>query len=145
MIEIALQLNPDFSLSVATEEGLEKLKTYKPNQILRARLQGYRRPRSVQQNNWIHAIFKITAENSMDPEWDTPEKVKRNVKMRMQFFKNDVIVDRNKVYFELRSFAFDQMGQEEADMRYTQAKYICAKHLGISPERLEAEALEGEW
>ena len=64
----------------------------------------------------------------------------RNVKMKMKFFKDDVIVHGNKVYFELRSFAFDKMDHREANIRYEEAKNICAKFLGVTPETLQAEA-----
>ncbi len=143
MIEIPLQINPGHkSLSVLSQEDREALKAYHPMQILRAKLTGHKRPRSVQQNRWIHAIFRIVAENTEEEDWNTPEKVKRNVKMAMKFFKDDVVVHGNRVFFELRSFAFDRMEQNEADIKYNEAKMICAKKLGVDPETLEAQAQE---
>lgn len=143
MIDIAVQVSSNRkSLSVMSQEDVEALKAYKPNQILKAKLTGCKRPRSIQQNGWIHTIFGIVAENSKDPDWDTPAKVKRNVKMAMKFFKDDVIVQGNKVYFELDSFAFDKMDQNIADIKYNEAKVICAKKLKVDPETLEARAKE---
>jgi len=142
MIECALQLKDDNVLYPFAEEDRDKLKAYYPNQVLRAKLVGIKRVRSVQQNKWIHAIFRIVANNIEDPDWNTPEKVKRNVKMAMKFFKDDVIVHGNKVFFELRSFAFDEMDQGEADIKYNEAKMICAKKLKVDPEELEAKARE---
>ena len=55
-----------------------------------------------------------------------------------------MIVHNNKVYFELRSFAFDRMEQREADIIYNQAKRVCAKKLGVPEEELEANAKERE-
>jgi hypothetical protein len=110
------------------------------NEPIRAKMSGTRKKRSLQQNKWIHKIFEITSENTDDLEWNTPEKTKRKVKMAMQFFKDDVTVVDNRVYFEFRSFAFDKMEQMEANIRYEEAKNICAMKMGVDPEVLEAEA-----
>jgi hypothetical protein len=89
----------------------------------------------------FHVIFKKTAENSRDPDWQTPEMVKRNVKMAMRFFKDEVIVHGNRVYFELRSFAFHEMEQSEANRVFSHAVEICAAHLGVEPETLKTESM----
>lgn len=123
-----------------SQEDAETARAFHPNQIVRMEVYGTKRLRSIQQNKWIHAIFRKVADNTEDPDWDTPEKVKRNVKLAMRFFKDDVIVAKNKVYFELRSFAFDEMEQDEADRVYNTAKEICARKLGVPAETLEAEA-----
>lgn len=128
------------SLHPVSPEDLETLSFFKPNQILRCRVSGVKKPRSVLQNKWIHAIFRLVAQNTEDTDWDTPEKVKRNVKMSMKFFKDDVIVANNKVYFELRSFAFDKMEQNEANRIYEIAKNTCADFLGVDPKELESQA-----
>ena len=125
-----------------SHEDEEVLKSFKENQIIKADLYGVRKERSVLQNRWIHAIFRIVARNTEDEDWNTPEKVKRNVKLKMKFFKDDVIVSKNKVYFELRSFSFDTMEQDEANVKYEEAKLICAKFLKVSPEKLEANAMD---
>jgi len=144
MIEIPVQMkviNGVPAFFAFGDDSVERALSYRPNQICRAKITGHKRPRSVQQNRWIHAIFRIVASNSPDPDWDTPDKVKRNVKMAMKFFKDEVIVSGNKVYFELRSFAFDEMDQREADVKYDEAKLVCARHLGVDPAVLESEAI----
>ena len=139
MQEIYAQRKGD-SLHPVSREYLDILRSYPERKMLRIEIYGTRKQRSVEQNAWIHSIFRIVADNSDDPDWDTPEKVKRNVKMAMRFFKDDVVVHNNKVYFELRSFAFDKMEHQEANVRYEEAKLICAKKLGVDPATLEAEA-----
>jgi hypothetical protein len=124
-------------VSFEDEQGLE---SFKDNQILKNHTYGSKKPRSVLQNKWVHAMFRVVAQNTDNPDWNTPEKVKRQVKLKMKFFKDDVIVHGNKVYFELRSFAFDEMEHNEANVRYEDAKNICAKFLGVRPEVLEAQA-----
>ena len=128
------------ALVPTSKEHLDTIMAFPENEFLNVSIKGHRRPRSVQQNKWIHAIFRQVAYNTDDPEWNTPEKAKRNVKLSMKFFKDDVVVQGNKVFFELRSFAFDQMDQHEADRVYDQAKQICADFLGVSVETLETEA-----
>jgi len=139
MIEIFCQKRGN-ALHPASLEYSEALKAYKDNQILKCVVSGTRKPRSVLQNKWLHAMFRHVASNTEDMDWDTPEKVKRNIKMKMKFFKDEVTVAGNRVYFELRSFAFDQMEHNEANIRYEDAKNICAKFLGVEPQVLEANA-----
>jgi len=141
MKKITVQLKGKLLIPYS-EEDLQELKTFGDNQILKAQLTGTRRQRSLQQNKWLHVMLRLTSENTTDPDWDTPDKVKRNVKMAMKFFENDVIVEGNRVYFELRSFAFDEMEQNEADIKYNEAKLICAKKLKVDPKELEARAKE---
>jgi len=140
MIECDFQISPDWALFPFSQEDLAELKHYRINQIVRGKLTGTQRERSLQQNKWIHAVFRIVSQNTDGPDWDTPAKVKRNVKMAMKFFKDEVVVHNNKVFFELRSFAFDKMEQPEADLRYEEAKIICAKRIKVDPKDLEAEA-----
>ena len=143
MVKLPLQLQPGHKLlSVVSQEGMEALKAFGPNQILSASLKGHRRPRAVLQNRWVHAMFRFVADNANDEDWNTPEKVKRNVKMAMKFFKDEVVVTGNKVFFELRSFAFAKMDQAEADRKFNEAKSICAWKLGVPEEVLEAKAKE---
>lgn len=139
----AQECNPfDMVFCPVSKEDQEKAKSFKYNQMVRQATYGTRKQRSVHQNKWVHAMFRIVADNTEDPEWDTPDKVKRNVKMAMKFFKDDCIVCGNKVYFELRSFAFDKMEHQEANLKYEEAKTICAKFLGVDPADLEAQAVQ---
>ena len=61
-------------LAPFSPEDLQAIKSFHENQILRATLTGCKKPRSIQQNRWIHAIFRLVAENTDDPDWDTPER-----------------------------------------------------------------------
>ncbi len=140
MIEIAVQLSENRkTLHPATQEDEEKLRTYEPNQVLRAKLTGHQKPRSVQQLRWLYAMLTLVAQNSSDSEWDTVEKVKRKVKMMMKFFAERFVVN-GCVYFELRSFSFGELEQDEATQWFNKARDICAEKLGIDPELLESQA-----
>ncbi len=121
-------------------EGVGDIKGFPENQLLSVSITGTRRPRSLEQNKWIHAVFRFVAMNTENTEWNTPDKVKRNVKLAIKFFKDDVAVIGNKVYFELRSFAFGKMNQVEADKVFDEAVKVCADFLGVDKEVLKAEA-----
>jgi len=123
----------------ASKEYADILASYKENQMVRAKTYGTKKERSVRQNRWLHAIFRFVAANTDNPEWDTPEKVKLQVKKKMKFFEF-LIVDGTQVWFSVRSFAFDKMEQQEANIRYEDAKLVCAKFLGVEPQELQAEA-----
>lgn len=144
MIEIPLQIQPGYrTLSLVSREDLEKIKAYRVYQILRAKLSGHQRPRSVQQNAWAHNMFEIVAQNTEDPEWKSKERAKFCVKMTMKFFdeKNPYLYFRGMAIPNVRSFAFDQMdNQEEANRVFEEAKEICAEKIGVAPYTLEAEA-----
>jgi hypothetical protein len=139
--ELFAQITPDYSLKPVSEADKDALRNFRANQIVKVKVKGTTKSRSVLQNQWIHVIFKKTAENSRDPDWQTPEMVKRNVKMAMRFFKDEVIVHGNRVYFELRSFAFHEMEQSEANRVFSHAVEICAAHLGVEPETLKTESM----
>ena len=141
MKETFLQIDKNYNPRPASREDLEILKHFSPNQILRAKLYGTRKSRSVKQNAWIHSIFRHVSKNTTNTDWDTEDKVKRKVKMAMKHFKDDVIVDGNKVYFELASFRFDKMDQKIANVKYEEAKIICALFLKVDPAKLEAMAI----
>jgi hypothetical protein len=135
------QITPEYQLKPVSEEDKEALRNFRVNQIVNVKVKGTTKERSVMQNAWIHAIFAKTAENSRDEDWRTPEMVKRNVKMAMKFFRDEVVVHGNRVYFELRSFAFHEMEQSEANRVFSHAVEICAAHLGVDPEILKKESM----
>jgi hypothetical protein len=142
MKELFCQTTPDYQLRPVSENDKEALRNFRVNQILSIKAKGTTKERSVMQNAWIHTIFTKVAENSRDPDWQTPEMVKRNVKMAMKFFKDEVVVCGNRVYFELRSFAFHELEQSEANRVFSHAVDICAAHLGVDPETLKTESMK---
>ena len=88
MIEIYAQIS-EFkdNLTPASKEYATELRSFHPNQMVRIKIYATKKQRSVLQNRWIHAVFRFVADNTKDPDWDTLEKAKRNVKMAMKFFK----------------------------------------------------------
>jgi len=67
MIEISTQWRrvenyTGYALIPYSDEDMEEAKVYKPNQILRAKLKGTRKERSLQQLKWVHVMFRIVAD-----------------------------------------------------------------------------------
>ena len=90
--KIYFQKTKDGLLRPFSPENADLLKSFKKNQILKCVVSGTMKARSVEQNAWAHAMFKVVSENTDDPRLDTPAKVKRHVKMQMKFFEDTVVV-----------------------------------------------------
>ena len=121
-------------------EDLEAVKNFRENEPLIAKISGRKRPRSYQQLKWIHSILTITAANTEDPEWNTLEKAKFSVKVKIRFVKNIRTVN-GATFLDLRSFGYDDLDDpEEANQVFNDVKAACAEHLGCDPEELAAQA-----
>ena len=131
-------------LAPASQEYADTLKAFHPNQIVRVKVYGTRKERSVQQNKWVHNMFRHVASNTSDPEWSDEFKVKFQVKMIMKFFEDTVTVIGKQVYFQMRSFAFDRMEVPEANRIFNDVLLICAQKIDVDPSVLEAQAKEAE-
>lgn len=127
-----------------SEEDKQVFRSFPDNKVVQLKINDKVKVRSLIQNAWIHTIFGYVASYDKHPDWNTKNKVKRRVKLKMQFFKDEVsVLPNGKVAFEFRSFAFDKMSQDEANEVYNEARDICAEFLGVDPEKLQAYA-EGE-
>ena len=135
MIEIAIQLKGK-SLYPFSPEDLEKLRDFKPNQILRAKISGIRKERSVPQLRLLHACLNTVAENTEDKQWDTPEKTKIQLKHLLHYYKSTVVLPDGSIHFELDSFAFANLSQIDANKIFDRSFPILAKKIGVSTEEL---------
>ena len=141
MIEIFCQLK-DGKLIPASREYADELKAYQHNQIVRCKITGTKKARSVRQHRYAMWMIRFVSESDDDLDWSSFEGAKRQIKMIMRFFKGKPHVDLKTgvVWFELASFAFTEMPQMEADRIYNDVKLICAQRLGCDPADLEADA-----
>ena len=141
MKTINLQLTPDKrGLYPYTPHDLEEIKEYLPNQVLKAKLNGYKHPRSPKQIRFVHKLFEIVAENSPDPKLkNDAEYVKRWAKTSIKFFEDMIVVD-GVVYCPLRSLAFDKMGHKEATKVINKLANVCAEAIGISVDQIKRQA-----
>lgn len=136
MIEIALQLTPDGTIKPFSKEDSEALKIFKPYQILRAKLSGIKKERSVPQLRMLHACLRTVAENTEDIQWNDPVKVKIQLKHLLHFYKSTIVLPDGSIHFELDSFSFANLNQIEANKVFDRAWPILAKKIGITVDKL---------
>lgn len=138
MIEIALQLKQDYSLLPFSREDLEKLKGYKSNQIVRAKISGCNKQRSYLQLKAYWQACKTTADNNETPGWRTKEQVDFQVRVALRFYDPDLIIamPNGSIAFHYRSVAYKNMKHIEACNYFSQAFEVMANKLGITVEEL---------
>ena len=136
MIKIAMQVNKYYGLDPFSGESKDLIKNYHVNQIVKVKISGVRKERSVIQSNMLHACIKTVAENTNDPQWDHPEKVKIQLKHLLHFYKSTIVLPDGSIHFELDSFAFANLGQVEANKIFDRAWPILAKKIGITVDEL---------
>jgi len=136
MIEIAIQAQQNGTLKPFSREDAEALKNFKPNQILRAKISGVRKQRSVPQNRMLHACLRCVADNTTDTHWNSIEKAKIQLKHALHFYKATVVLPDGSIHFELDSFAFDNLSQMDANKVCDRSWPILADKLGVKVEEL---------
>ena len=120
MIELPMQLGQDHkTLSVMSQEDLERLKTYKAYQVLRAKLYGIEKPRSLPQlglywNRCTYIAEQLSDHNQQFTKNDIDFEVKIKVaKEHPSMIKRFKAVD-GVVYMEPISISFPNMKHLEA-------------------------------
>ena len=138
MREIAIQLDQYCNPHPHSIEDKETLKSYKPFQILKAKISGVRKPRSYQQLKLFFACCQTIADNTEDPQWDTKDKVKFQVSVILHFVEPNVVaIDTSgKVVFQYRSIAFKELPHMEAFNFFDRAFETMASKIGITVDEL---------
>ena len=144
MREVLLQIDEHGNFHPYTIEDKEAAKSYKPFQILRAKISGVRKPRSYQQLKLFFACCKTVAENTEDIQWNTKDKVKFQIKVALHFVDDSVIAVRpdGQVVFQYRSIAFKELPHMAACKFFVRAFEIMAKKIGVPVETLLKNAEE---
>jgi hypothetical protein len=108
------------------------------NQITTHKVTGVKKPRSYQQLKMFHALLKKVADNSVDPNFNTPEKVKFSIKVQLHFVDDSVtVVDKDgNVHFKYRSFGYESLPHMEACNVFDRAMVIMADVLGCTVDEL---------
>ena len=137
MIEIPLQLKHDFkSLVVTSEEDRTALKNYHPNQILRAKITGVKKPRSYQQLKLYWACCRTVAENI---EGKSKEDIDFEVKVILKHIRAFRVV-KGATMIEVDSISFANLNHLEACNFFDRAFPVMAKMIGVKTEELLANA-----
>lgn len=138
MKEIAFQIDDQYRFVPASAEELKKAKNYHRHQIVRAKVSGFKKPRSYLQLKMFWACCKIVADNTEDQYWNTKEKVAFQVKVALQFIDiNKTIVDPSGyVHLHYRSISFQSLPHMEANKFFDHAWPIMAQKIGVTVDEL---------
>ena len=141
MIELSLQKTGPKTLTVMTLDDMELFKAYEVNQILRAKLTGHKKPRSVLQLRLYWAVCNQIAQLLSDHENQfTRNDVDFEVKIKVAK-KHPSMIRRFKsvdgiVYMEPISISFQNMPHLEATKFFDFAFPIMASMVGTTVEEL---------
>lgn len=138
MIEVALQIQPDYSFHPFSQEDLDETKEYKPNQIVRAKIVGVKKQRSYRQLKAYWAACRTVADNNETPGWQTKEQVDFQIRVALRFYDPDLIIAKpdGKIAFHYRSIAYRNLRHIEACGYFSKAFGIMANKLGCTVEEL---------
>ena len=147
MIEVASQVHDECPSCQArfgrfflpwSPEDQEQVKEFKPNQIVKEKITGVKKPRSLLQFRMFHGVLRTCANNARHPNWNTVDKAKFSLKVALHYVDEGVTaVDRHgTVHFSYRSFGYADLPHMEACNVFERSWPILAKVLGVSVEKL---------
>jgi len=131
MIEVSLQLK-DNTLYPFGEEDKERLKEFKDNQVLRAKLTGAKKPRSIRQLNTYWSACKVVSDNLAGM---SKEEVDFEVKVKLKHIQSFRVVG-GITFVELGSIAFRNLDHIEACGFFDRAFPVMAKMIGVTEDDL---------
>lgn len=140
MKEISAQIQKGQFVPVS-EADKDIVKEYKPNQIVKLKITGVQKPRSIKQIGTYFACCKLVSENTEDQKWNDYKKVDWQLRNRLQFFDHDLtLVINGNVQFKVRSISFKNLKHAEACNYFDRAFELMGKFLGVTAEVLVEEA-----
>lgn len=132
MIEIALQIKLNYTLTPCSEEDLKALKNYHVNQIVRAKITGVQKPRSYEQLKLYWACCKAVADNL---EGKSKEDIDFDVKVSLRHIRAFRIVN-GVTMIEVDSISFANLTHLEACNFFDRAFPVMAKMIGVTTDEL---------
>ncbi len=142
MVEIPLQILSDYkTLAVMSQDDCGKLKEFHLNQIVRAKITGVKKPRSVKQLGLYWAKCELVAElvsdhenqfDKVDVDFDVKVRVAKKKPALVQKFRS---VD-GMTYIALISTSFANMENLDACKYYSAADKEFEKMTKIDPDEL---------
>jgi len=125
------------TLTPFSQEDTEKLSSFKNNQIVVASVSGTTKERSLIQLRLFFACCRTVVENTDDVNWNNVDKVKNQIKVKLQFIDlNKSTVVNNTFYPHYRSISFAELKFMEANTFFDRAFPVLAKKIGISVDEL---------
>ncbi len=126
------------------KESIEIARDYNPNQIIRSKIYGIRKQRSVVQLNLYWSVCGVVAANTEHPQWDTKNKTDFQCRVAADFRDPNVVAVKpdGQVVFQYMSISFPNLGHIEACNYFDRAYDVMGKFLGVSVEELVAMTKE---
>lgn len=136
--ELTCQLQQNQQLWPFSEEDLEQLKDYCPNQLLRVSVKGTRKVRSLKQLRKYFVCCKKVADNTEDQKWNTKDKVDFSCRVALHFIdpKVTAVSPDGYVQFKYRSISFKNLKHIEACDYFNRAFEIMAIKIGKTVDEL---------
>ena len=147
MKEISAQIKDDFgplALHPFSDEDADILREYKLNQVVRVKISGVQKPRSVIQMRLYWATCKTVADNTDHKGWNTKDKVDFQCRVATHFVDKDTVVVKpdGEVVYKYRSIAFKNLPHIMANNYFDRAFQEMAKFLGVTVEKLLKSATD---
>lgn len=133
--EVALQRTDKHTLKCFSEEDADELSDFPLHKILRAKITGAMKPRSYEQLKLYHAVCRTVADNTDDPNWNTPQKVDFQCKVLCRLIDEFVVVG-NATHIIPGSVSYAKMSHLSACNYFDRAFDEMAKFLGTTREEL---------
>ena len=148
MKEITCKIVDNFGppvLQPFSPEDLIILREYKPNQVVRVKITGVQKPRSVIQMRLYWATCRVVAENTENKGWNTQDKVDFQCRVNLHFVDKDTVVVKpdGEVVYKYRSIAFKNLSHIMACNYFDNAFQVMAKFLRVPVDKLLSMGSEG--
>ncbi len=136
MIEISAQLKNGILHPLPMDA--EKVREYHDNQILRCKVSGTEKARSIKQMNTYWACCNEVANNTERKRWDTKNKADFQVRVELDFRDKEYIAVRpdGEIQFRYLSISFANLKHIAACNYFDRAFEVMAKVLGCTVEKL---------
>lgn len=120
---------------------LGNAKAFKPNQIVKMKVSGFKKQRSVSQLGLLMACIKLVSDNTENPNWDTLNRAKLSLKASLNFVEtSSCVVVENRVIIQYKSFSFKELPHMIACNLFDRAFPILGDVIGLTAEQLVQEA-----
>ena len=142
MKEISAQIKNN-TLYPLSEADSDTLREFKENQIVRLKVSGTTKQRSLKQLATYWAACRLLSENTDNGKWNTMKKVDWQIRNRLKFYDMDLtlVIDGN-VQFKVRSISFKNLKHIEACDYFTEAFKTMAKYLDVDVDAFIQEVKE---
>lgn len=135
MNDMVTQPLPNGDLRPFSPEDKEVVKGFHTNQLLKTKISGIQKPRSVRQLRLFFACCRTVLENQ--EEWFHVDQVLKYVKVKLDFVDmQKSIVVGNRAIPHYRSISFKELKHMEATNFFNRAFDLLAKYIGITVDEL---------